>query len=190
MTLNRHGNRSLKRITQHSYELLKEVVKHGQIRKCNMLLLYKYLLKGKDIRKANYHAKPDKKAEKVWFCWEYQRYKCSHKSSHLKVVKGDQRLALHICSSCWLKDKKKKKIMRKVQPHAHILSLDIGLGKKTLKPFQLIIIRISYLIYFYCEKKSLIRNALRIMQHVFVNIPINVMFANLLKKNQNTVEYF
>ena len=73
-------------------------------------LLNKYLLKGKDYqqtRKANYHAKSDEKAEKVWFCGEYQRNKCSHKSNHLKVVKGEQRLALHICASCWLKDKKK-----------------------------------------------------------------------------------
>ena len=73
-------------------------------------LLNKYLLKGKDYqhtRKATYPSKIDEKAEKVWFCWEYQRNKCSHKSSHLKVVKGEQRLAMHICASCWLKDKKK-----------------------------------------------------------------------------------
>ena len=73
-------------------------------------MLNKYLLKGKDYqhtRKASYPSKIDEKAERVWFCGEYQRNKCSHKSSHLKVVKGEQRLAMHICASCWLKDKKK-----------------------------------------------------------------------------------
>ena len=73
-------------------------------------MLNKYLLKGKDYqhtRKASYPSKIDEKAEKVWFCGEYQRNKCSHKSSHLKVVKGEQRLAMHICASCWLKDKTK-----------------------------------------------------------------------------------
>lgn len=46
-------------------------------------------------------------AEKVWFCNMYQRNKCPHKNSHMIVVKGQSRLAQHICATCWLKDKAK-----------------------------------------------------------------------------------
>ena len=80
-------------------------------------MLNKYLLKGKDYQhtqNATYPSKIDEKAEKVWFCGEYQRNKCSHKSSHLKAVKGEQRLAMDICASCWLKDKKKAGTPRKL----------------------------------------------------------------------------
>lgn len=43
--------------------------------------------------------------EKTWFCSPYQRNKCQHKGNHLVVIKGEQRLALHICATCWQKDK-------------------------------------------------------------------------------------
>ena len=43
--------------------------------------------------------------DKVWFCPMYQKNKCLHKNkSHLMVVKGKQRLAQHICGTCWIKD--------------------------------------------------------------------------------------
>ena len=42
---------------------------------------------------------------KVWFCQSYQRNKCEHKSSHMVVVKGKAKMALHICATCWQKDK-------------------------------------------------------------------------------------
>lgn len=45
--------------------------------------------------------------EKVWFCSMYQKNKCSNSTDHLVVVKGKMRMAMHICASCWLKDKKK-----------------------------------------------------------------------------------
>jgi hypothetical protein len=60
-------------------------------------------------KRMNYKVKEDVVAEeKVWFCPLYQKNKCLHKSSsHLMVVKGRQRLASHICGTCWLKDNKK-----------------------------------------------------------------------------------
>ena len=45
--------------------------------------------------------------EKFWFCSLYQRNKCSHKASHIQVVKGKARFAQHACASCWQKDGKK-----------------------------------------------------------------------------------
>ena len=46
--------------------------------------------------------------DRIWFCPLYQKNKCLHKSkSHLMVVKGKQRLAQHICATCWMKDKTK-----------------------------------------------------------------------------------
>lgn len=73
-------------------------------------ILSKYLrvqkgLPTKNIKpsgKKNLNKTPE---EKVWFCSPYQRNKCQHKSSHLMVVKGEQRLASHICATCWQKDK-------------------------------------------------------------------------------------
>ncbi|MEW8546061.1 MAG: hypothetical protein AB2693_21270, partial [Candidatus Thiodiazotropha sp.] len=45
--------------------------------------------------------------EKVWFCSAYQRNKCSNKANHMVVVKGHMRMAMHICATCWQKDKVK-----------------------------------------------------------------------------------
>ena len=45
--------------------------------------------------------------EKAWFCSLYQRHKCDHKSAHTVMVKGNLRLAQHICATCYQKDKKK-----------------------------------------------------------------------------------
>lgn len=45
--------------------------------------------------------------EKVWFCSLYQKNKCSNRANHMIVVKGKMRMAMHICATCWLKDKKK-----------------------------------------------------------------------------------
>ena len=45
--------------------------------------------------------------EKVWFCSQYQRNKCPHKSGHLissRGTKGQMRWAQHICATCWQKD--------------------------------------------------------------------------------------
>ena len=42
---------------------------------------------------------------KVWFCQPFQRNKCEHKTNHMIVFKGKARMAMHICASCWLKDK-------------------------------------------------------------------------------------
>ena len=45
--------------------------------------------------------------EKVWFCSLYQKNKCLNRANHMVVVKGKMRMALHICATCWLQDKKK-----------------------------------------------------------------------------------
>ena len=45
--------------------------------------------------------------DRVWFCSDYNRNKCKHKSNHLKVLKGRKRLLMHICATCWQTDKKK-----------------------------------------------------------------------------------
>ena len=45
--------------------------------------------------------------EKVWFCSQFQRNKCSHKGTHMVVVKGRMRQAQHICATCWMTDKAK-----------------------------------------------------------------------------------
>ena len=73
-------------------------------------ILSKYLLKNKgfsSIYKKDSSNKTDSNDDKTWFCSDYQRNKCKHRSSHLKVHNGKQKLASHICASCWLKDKKK-----------------------------------------------------------------------------------
>ena len=71
-------------------------------------ILSKYLLKNKGFssfyKKEN---KADSNDDKTWFCSDYQRNKCKHRSSHLKVHNDKQKLASHICASCWLKDKNK-----------------------------------------------------------------------------------
>ena len=73
-------------------------------------ILSKYLLKNKGFSsfyKKDSSNKTDSNDDKTWFCSDYQRNKCKHRSSHLKVHNGKQKLASHICASCWLKDKKK-----------------------------------------------------------------------------------
>ena len=73
-------------------------------------ILSKYLLKNKgssSFMKKDFSNKSDATDDKTWFCSEYQRNKCKHKSSHLRVHNGKQKLASHICATCWLKDKKK-----------------------------------------------------------------------------------
>ena len=49
--------------------------------------------------------KKDNKEEKVWFCSQYQRNKCMNRANHMVVVKGKMRLAQHICTTCWQKDR-------------------------------------------------------------------------------------
>ena len=73
-------------------------------------ILNKYLLKNKGFSGfANKGSsnKMESGEDKTWFCSEFQRNKCKHKSSHLRVHNGKQKLASHICATCWLKDKKK-----------------------------------------------------------------------------------
>ena len=45
--------------------------------------------------------------EKIWFCSLYQKNKCSNRANHMVVYKGKMRRAMHICATCWLKDKQK-----------------------------------------------------------------------------------
>lgn len=45
--------------------------------------------------------------EKIWFCSLYQKTKCANRANHMVVYKGKMRMAMHICATCWLKDKKK-----------------------------------------------------------------------------------
>lgn len=77
-------------------------------------ILSKYLFKNKGYIAQNKKGtgftgtqKANMEEDRVWFCSLYQRNKCSHKSNHLIVIKGKQRLAAHICATCWQKDKKK-----------------------------------------------------------------------------------
>ena len=41
----------------------------------------------------------------IWFCHNYNKDKCSHKSDHTGMVKGKNRFLRHICAVCYLKDK-------------------------------------------------------------------------------------
>ena len=73
-------------------------------------ILSKYLLKNKGFSgfsKKDTSSKTDSNDDKTWFCSDYQRNKCKHKSGHLRVHNGKQKLASHICATRWLKDKKK-----------------------------------------------------------------------------------
>ena len=71
-------------------------------------ILSKYLLRGKGYSSFKENSsKSDAAEDRTWFCSEYQRNKCKHKSSHLRVHNGKRKLANHICATCWLKDKKK-----------------------------------------------------------------------------------
>ena len=73
-------------------------------------ILNKYLLKNKGFSGFTNKGSSNKMEsgeDKTWFCSEFQRNKCKHKSSHLRVHNGKQKLASHICATCWLKDKKK-----------------------------------------------------------------------------------
>ena len=51
--------------------------------------------------------KSDGKMEKVWFCKDYNRNRCSHSESHKHLFQGRSIFAHHICAVCWLKDKVK-----------------------------------------------------------------------------------
>jgi hypothetical protein len=44
----------------------------------------------------------------VWYCANFQRNRCEHKSSHFTTIRGQLRNCLHICSSCWRKDGSKQ----------------------------------------------------------------------------------
>ena len=73
-------------------------------------ILSKYLLKKSGFSSASkkeFQNKNEANEDRTWFCLEYQRNKCKHKSSHLRVHNGKQKLASHICAACWLKEKKK-----------------------------------------------------------------------------------
>ena len=50
---------------------------------------------------------PSSDDEKIWFCSLYQKNKCSNRANHMVVYKGKMRMAMHICATCWLKDKQK-----------------------------------------------------------------------------------
>lgn len=50
---------------------------------------------------------PSSDEEKIWFCSLYQKNKCSNRANHMVVYKGKMRMAMHICATCWLKDKQK-----------------------------------------------------------------------------------
>ena len=66
-------------------------------------ILSKYLLRGKGYSSFKENSsKSDAAEDRTWFCSEYQRNKCKHKSSHLRVHNGKQKLANHICATCWL----------------------------------------------------------------------------------------
>ena len=71
-------------------------------------ILTKHLLKNKSSTfKKISNQGVSQQSDRIWFCSLYQRNKCAHKSTHLQVVKGKQRMATHICATCWQKDKKK-----------------------------------------------------------------------------------
>ena len=71
-------------------------------------ILTKHLLKNKSSTfKKISNQGASQQSDRIWFCSLYQRNKCAHKSTHLQVVKGKQRMATHICATCWQKDKKK-----------------------------------------------------------------------------------
>ena len=60
------------------------------------------------IKKSVSSCKNDIKEEKVWFCSQFQRNKCSHKSTYLAVVKRKMRHQhTCICAACWQKGKAK-----------------------------------------------------------------------------------
>lgn len=44
----------------------------------------------------------------VWFCSPFQRNKCPEKGEHEGEVMGIKRHVLHICATCWRKDKTKR----------------------------------------------------------------------------------
>lgn len=50
---------------------------------------------------------PSSDEEKIWFCSQYQKNKCANRANHMVVYKGKMRMAMHICATCWLKDKQK-----------------------------------------------------------------------------------
>ena len=78
-------------------------------------ILSKYLLKNEGFSsfyKKDSSTKTDSNDDNTWFCSDYQRNKCKHRSSHLKVHNAKQKLASHICAFCWLKDKTETKTPR------------------------------------------------------------------------------
>ena len=60
----------------------------------------------KDTRPSS-KSNPSSDDEKIWFCSLYQKNKCSNRANHMVVYKGKMRMAMHICATCWLKDKQK-----------------------------------------------------------------------------------
>ena len=71
-------------------------------------ILTKHVLKNKSPTfKKGINQGTGQQSDRIWFCSLYQRNKCPHKSTHLQVIKGKQRMATHVCATCWQKDKKK-----------------------------------------------------------------------------------
>ena len=67
--------------------------------------------KGFQSRREDKGTKNDDKSggsyDRVWFYSDYNCNKFKNKSNHLKVLKGRNRLLMHICATCWQTDRKK-----------------------------------------------------------------------------------
>ena len=128
-------------------------------------ILTKHLLKSKQLPfKKGSNQGASQQSDRIWFCSQYQRNNCPHKSTHLQVVKGKQRMATHICATCWQKDKKNSNI-RNVHQYVHIFQLDTKMGF-TQKAFTILIIqklelRKTNLIYFFQNFANLNWNNLK-----------------------------
>ena len=102
-------------------------------------ILSKHLLKSKQTPfKKGSNQGASKQSDRIWFCSQYQRNKCPHKSTHLQVVKSKQRMATHILLHVDKKIRENLNIQN-VHQYVHIFQLDTKMGF-TRKAFTILII--------------------------------------------------
>jgi hypothetical protein len=65
-----------------------------------------------DFNKSNNTLKKDNKYPTVWYCFLYQKNKCSMDSPHSVMIRGVNREVRHFCATCYKVDK-----IQRVHPH-------------------------------------------------------------------------
>jgi hypothetical protein len=63
-----------------------------------------------DFNKSNNTLKKDNKYPTVWYCFLYQKNKCSMNSPHSVMIRGVNREVRHFCATCYYKVEKIQRV--------------------------------------------------------------------------------